>query len=62
MANFLVQTKMVLQSKLFIDTGQKKAPYNNLPLLGLVPNLQITNYDIKTSKALLLLRIGLMGF
>jgi|TARA_R110000751_G_scaffold78129_2_gene157597 hypothetical protein len=53
---------VVLQSKLFIDTGQKKAPYNNLPLLGLVPNLQITNYDIKTSKALLLLRIGLMGF
>ncbi|AUC79104.1 hypothetical protein CW736_06775 [Nonlabens sp. MB-3u-79] len=47
---------------LVIDTCLKKVLDNNLPLLELASNLQIINNEIKTSKGLLLLRIGLTGF
>jgi outer membrane protein len=60
-ANFVVDTTVVLQNSLVIDNYLEKVPDNNVRLLQAASNLQISDYDIKTSRALLLPRIGLTG-
>jgi len=60
-ANFVVDTTVVLQNMLVIDSYLEKVPDNNVRLLQSASNLQISDYDIKTSRALLLPRIGLTG-
>jgi len=60
-ANFVVDTTVVLQNLLVMDSYLEKVPDNNVRLLQSASNLQISDYDIKTSRALLLPRIGLTG-
>jgi outer membrane protein len=60
-SNFVVDTTVVLQNSLVIDSYLEKVPDNNVRLLQSASNLQISDYDIKTSRALLLPRIGLTG-
>ncbi|WP_369674706.1 TolC family protein [Nonlabens dokdonensis] len=60
-ASFAVDTTVTLQSLLVIDSFLEKVPENNVRLLQSETSLQISDYDIKTSRALLLPRIGLTG-
>ncbi|WP_213521421.1 TolC family protein [Nonlabens sp.] len=60
-ANFVVDTTVVLQNMLVMDSYLEKVPNNNVRLLQSASNLQISDYDIRTSRALLLPRIGLTG-
>ncbi|WP_201764102.1 TolC family protein [Nonlabens dokdonensis] len=60
-ASFAVDTTVTLQSLLVIDSFLEKVPENNVRLLQSETSLQISDYDIKTTRALLLPRIGLTG-
>jgi outer membrane protein TolC len=60
-ANFAVDTTVVLQNVLVIDSFLEKVTENNVRLLQSESTLQISDYDIKTTRALLLPRIGLTG-
>lgn len=60
-ANFVVDTTVVLQNMLVIDSFLEKVKENNVRLLQSESTLQISDYDIKTTRALLLPRIGLTG-
>jgi outer membrane protein len=60
-AAFAVDTTVVLQNMLVIDSFLEKVKENNVRLLQSESNLQISDYDIKTTRALLLPRIGLTG-
>ena len=60
-ASFKVDTTITLQSLLVIDSFLEKVPENNVRLLQSESSLQISDYDIKTTRALLLPRIGLTG-
>lgn len=60
-ANFVVDTTVTLQSQLIIDSFLEKVAQNNVRLLQSQSSLQISEYNIKTSRALLLPRIGLTG-
>jgi outer membrane protein TolC len=60
-ASFNVDTTITLINELELDSFINKAAENNVRLLQAASNVQITEYDIKTSKALLLPRIGLSG-
>ena len=60
-ASFKVDTTIRLQSLLVIDSFLEKVPENNVRLLQSESSLQISDYDIKTTRALLLPRIGLTG-
>jgi outer membrane protein TolC len=58
---FVVDTTVVLQSTLLIDSFLEKVSENNVRLLQSESTLQISDYDIKTTRALLLPRMGLTG-
>ncbi|MEN8817560.1 MAG: TolC family protein [Nonlabens sp.] len=60
-AVFVVDTTVVLQNTLVIDSFLEKVKENNVRLLQAESTLQISDYDIKTTRALLLPRIGLTG-
>lgn len=60
-ATFAVDTTVTLQNMLVIDSFLEKVKENNVRLLQAERNLQISDYDIKTTKALLLPTIGLTG-
>lgn len=60
-AKFVVDTVVNLQSKLIIDGYLEKVNDNNVRLLQSKSNLQISDYNIKTTRALLLPRLGLSG-
>lgn len=60
-AAFVVDTAVSLQNMLVIDSFLEKVKENNVRLLQAQRNLQISDYNIKTTKALLLPRIGLTG-
>ncbi len=60
-ADFVVDTTVTLQNKLLIDSFLEKVAENNVRLLQSQSSLQISEYNIKTSRALLLPRIGLTG-
>ncbi|WP_124979627.1 TolC family protein [Nonlabens xiamenensis] len=60
-AGFEVDTTVNLQNMLVIDSFLEQVEQNNVRLLQAESNLQISAYDIKTSRALLLPRIGLTG-
>lgn len=60
-ASFVVDTTVTLQSMLIIDSFLEKVAENNVRLLQSESNLQISEYDIKTTRALLLPRVGLTG-
>lgn len=61
MAGFEVDTTIVLQNLLVVDSFLEKVSDNNIRLLQSASTLQISDYDIKTSKALLLPTVGLSG-
>lgn len=61
MADFEVDTTIVLQNLLVVDSFLEKVSENNIRLLQSASTLQISDYDIKTSKALLLPTVGLSG-
>ncbi|WP_104515821.1 TolC family protein [Nonlabens xylanidelens] len=60
-SDFKVDTTIVLQNLLKVDSYLEKVSENNIRLLQSASTLQISDYDIKTSKALLLPNIGLSG-
>lgn len=60
-APFAVDTTVVLQNMMVIDSFLEKVKENNVRLLQSVSALQISDYDIKTTRALLLPRVGLTG-
>jgi len=60
-SDFEVDTTIVLQNLLKVDSYLEKVSENNIRLLQSASTLQISDYDIKTSKALLLPTIGLSG-
>jgi outer membrane protein TolC len=60
-ALFVVDTTITLINELTLDSYMNKVSENNVRLLQAASNVQISEYDIKTSKALLLPRIGLSG-
>ncbi|MGJ8684898.1 MAG: TolC family protein [Nonlabens sp.] len=60
-AQFAVDTIVTLQNMLVIDSFLEKVAENNVRLLQSESTLQISEYDIKTTKALLLPRVGLSG-
>lgn len=60
-AVFVVDTTVVLQNTLVMDSFLEKVKENNVRLLQAESTLQISDYDIKTTRALLLPRIGLTG-
>lgn len=60
-AYFVVDTTVTLQSMLVIDSFLEEVNSNNVRVLQSESNVQISEYDIKTTRALLLPRIGLSG-
>lgn len=60
-SEFMVDTGIVLQNLLTVDSYLEKISDNNIRLLQTASTLQISDYDIKTSKALLLPTVGLSG-
>ncbi len=60
-AQFAVDTTIVLQNMLVLDSYLEKVAENNVRMLQAESTLQISDYDIKTTKALMLPRIGLSG-
>jgi outer membrane protein TolC len=60
-AYFAVDTTVNLINELTLDSYFNKVNQNNIRLLQAASNVQISEYDIRTSKALLLPRIGLSG-
>lgn len=60
-ANFTVDTAVNLQNMLLIDGFLEKVAQHNVRLLQSESNLQIRDYDVKTTRALLLPRVGLTG-
>lgn len=60
-ASFAVDTTVNLTNQLILDSYFDKVQENNVRLLQAASNVQISDYDIRTSKALLLPRIGLTG-
>ncbi|WP_438962800.1 TolC family protein [Nonlabens sp.] len=60
-AEFVVDTTVTLQNMLVIDSFLEKVKENNVRLLQAERSLQISDYDIKTTRALLLPTIGLTG-
>jgi outer membrane protein TolC len=60
-AYFAVDTTVNLINELTLDSYFNKVNQNNIRLLQASSNVQISEYDIRTSKALLLPRIGLSG-
>jgi outer membrane protein TolC len=60
-ADFVVDTLVVLKNMLIIDSFIEDINSNNVRILQSESNVQISEYDIKTTRALLLPRIGLSG-
>ena len=60
-SGFNVDTTIVLQNLLMVDGYLEKVSDNNIRLLQSASTLQISDYDIKTNKALLLPTVGLSG-
>jgi outer membrane protein TolC len=60
-AQFRADTTVTLQNLLVIDSYLEDTANNNVTLLQAQSNVQISEFDIKTTKALLLPRIGLSG-
>ena len=60
-SQYVVDTTVTFQNVLMMDSFLEKVQENNVSLLQAESTLQISDYDIKTTKALLLPRIGLTG-
>ncbi len=60
-AQFQVDTTVTFTNLIQLETYLQDSDENNVRLLQAASSVQITEYDIKTSKALLLPRIGLTG-
>ncbi len=58
---YVVDTTVTLINQLILDSYLNKVRENNVRLLQAASNVQISDYDIRTSQALLLPRIGLTG-
>jgi outer membrane protein TolC len=58
---YVVDTTVTLINQLTLDSYLNKVNENNVRLMQAASNVQITDYDIRTSQALLLPRIGLTG-
>lgn len=60
-SQFEIDTTITFQNMLVIDSYIQEVSQNNVTLLQAESNMEISEYDIKTTRALLLPRIGLTG-
>ncbi len=60
-ANFIVDTTVTLINELRLESLLNQVNENNVRLLQTASNVQISDYDIKTARALMLPRVGLTG-
>ncbi|MGB5982092.1 MAG: TolC family protein [Nonlabens sp.] len=59
--NFTVDTTVTLLNELRVESLLMEVNENNVRLLQSASNVQISDYDIKTTRALMLPRVGLTG-